>query len=106
MHYLGLEPYNSCAINARVRRAFFARHPQVELLVTFFVMFHCSLDELSEFLVLSALFNVGQLIVFRFFHQFQIALVSIRLQGAVFNCVQECATDFLSMSAIGKTAGF
>ena len=43
--------------------------PQVELLVTFFVMFHCSLDELSEFFVLFALFNVGQLIIFRFLHQ-------------------------------------
>lgn len=82
------------------------RYPLVVLLVTFFVMFHCSLDELSEFTVLSAFLNVGQLIVFRFFHQLQIALISIRLQCAIFNCGQECAADFLSMGAICKPAGF
>jgi hypothetical protein len=92
--------------NARVRHAFLrtVRDPPVELLVTFLVMFHYSLDELSELPVLSALFEVGQLIVFRFFHQFQIALVPIHLQRASFNCSQECAASFLSMSAIGKPA--
>ncbi len=61
--------------------------PLVELLIIFFMMFHCSLDELSEFPVLSTLFNVGQLIVFRLLHQLQKAPISIRLQCAIFNCV-------------------
>lgn len=76
------------------------------LLFTFFMLFHYGLDELSEFSVFSAFFNVGKLIVFRFFHQLQITLVSIRAQYAVINCVEECAAGFLSMGAICKTAVF
>ena len=75
-------------------------------LLAFFVLFHYGLDELSEFFVLSAFFNVGQLIVFRFLHQLQIALVSILAQCPIFNCGPERAADFLRVSAIGKTAVF
>jgi hypothetical protein len=50
------------------------------LLLAFFVLFQCGLDELSEFFVFSAFFKVGQFIILRFFHQLQIALVPIQAQ--------------------------
>ena len=52
--------------NARATRLILrvALGPQVELLVAFFVLLQSGLDELSEFSVLPAFFNVGQLIVF------------------------------------------
>jgi hypothetical protein len=58
-------PSSNTGCNLHIMRGCDARFlrvgldPQVELLITFFEMFHCSLNELSEFFFLFAPFNVG-----------------------------------------------
>ncbi len=78
--------------------------PLSDIRLSFLHVFLGGLDESAECFVLPPLLEVGEIMVFCFLLELEVALMPVLAQCPVLHCQQDCASRFLGVRAVREAA--